>query len=202
MYRSAHLEVVAGLVEQHIPIYEAGQWDPVEAARTGRGSCFSKNVFGAIILEVVADLNTATAISWGEKQHPKPPTGFMLDLTRKRAGHSSLLVGTAGQPHHVRQLSFNERYRRSDEWHIYELNDPDDTPNAVYANKTIVATDAGRLAGLHIHPWYEAGRAYTEALGRDDTVFHRMTQETIREIVLDTVKVDALPRQIPKTRPA
>lgn len=202
MYRSAHLEVAAGLVEQHIPIYEQGQWDPVVAARTGHGSCFSKNVFGAIILETVSNQNVATAISWGIKQHPKEPSGFMLDVSKKRAGHSSLLVGMKGQPDHIRQISFNEQYRRSDSWHIYDFNDADEVPNAVYSEGNVVPTESGKQNGLVILPWYQAGRAYTEALGRNDTVFHTMSELAIKETILETLKIDAIPRQVPKPHSA
>jgi hypothetical protein len=196
--RSAHLEVVAGLVEKHVPIYEPGQWDPVVAAETGHGSCFSKNVFGAIIIKHVTN-NAVTAIQWGSKQHPKLPSGVMLDTDRIRPGHSALLVATGENPGRIVTLSFNEKLRRNDAWNIYDFNIQDDDPYASLVGSEIQATEEAEQLGINIYPWYQAGQKYTEALGINDSVFHTMTEQEIESIIFDNLRNEALERQIPNS---
>jgi hypothetical protein len=197
MARSSHLKVVAGLVEQHVPIYQAGQWDPIIAAREGRGSCFAKNVFGAIILKATNTDNVVTAIQWGDKQHPKLPSGFMLDKTVKRPGHSSLLVGTRINPDRVVALSFNETSHRNDQWRTYDFNEFGDEPYAEVKEDGLVPTEVGVASGISAYPWYEAGQRFTELLDIHDSVFHKMTEEAIEAAVLGCLKSPAVPREIP-----
>ncbi len=195
---SSHLTVAAKLVEKHIPIYEPGQWNPILAAEHGRGSCFAKNVFSAIIFKAARYNDTVTAIQWGSRQHPRNPSGVMLDTT-KRPGHSTLLIGTAAVPDRVLALSFNETSHRNSQWQTYDFNEEGENPLVRVDGPAIIPTDLGTQSGVSCYPWYEAGKKYTEALGIDDSVFHTMSEGDIETIVLACLRTVAVPRDIPKT---
>jgi hypothetical protein len=195
--RSAHLEVVAGLVEQYVPIYEKGQWDPIIAAETGRGSCFAKNVFGAVILKAVTSGNIITAIQWGDKQHPKEVINEMLGTRKFAPGHSSLLVASKSH-NRIKAISFNEKFRKNDAWDIYDFNINEEDPYAIVDGDRISPTQLGAEKGVNVFPWYEAGQRYSAALGITDSVFQVMSETEIESFVMSSLKTDAIPREIPK----
>lgn len=194
--RSSHLEVVAGLVEKHVPIYKKGQWDPKVAAETGTGSCFAKNVFGAIILKAITSGNAITAIQWGDKQHPKEDINEMLGTRKYIPGHSALLVASYTDSV-VKAISFNERLRRNDAWDIYDFNGEDEEPYVVVEDDSIVPTTHGAEAGVNVFPWHEAGQRYTDALYITGSVFHVVSEPEIEALVLESLSKEAIPREIP-----
>lgn len=194
--RSAHLEVVAGLVEKHVPIYEKGQWDPVIAAETGRGSCFSKNVFGAVILKAITSGKAITAIQWGQKQHPKVDINEMLGTRKLAPGHSSLLVAAGSNPR-IKAISFNEKLRKNDAWQIYDFNLEGEEQYVIVDHDRISPTQHGADEGVNVFPWYEAGQRYSAALGVTDSVFQVMSEAEIESFIMDSLTKDAVTREIP-----
>ena len=172
------LEIVSGLCEQYVPLYERNQFDPVEAALSGIGNCFAKSVIGAIILKDLGFKDLSSEIMWSNDVHPQESKN-LLGERLLLAGHCSLVVTNARNNRKI-GIGFNASSRKADAVKFFD-----------YA-------PAVEYVAIQTHKsWYQAGLRYAEALEVEDSSFHVMSEQEIREIVIDTHRSNPIHRIVP-----